>query len=392
MRLLLVIDNLTTGGITTSLYNFLQSINPEKVECDLLVFDRDSINYNKIPSYIRVIDGADRLCILGVSREKIRMKSIFKALSRACLVLVSKLFSGNIARNILFMGMQLKEQKYDLAIAYCHDLSRKALTPGGRQFVSDCVSAKKKAVYIHCDYNNYGGYSKKQIIDYEKMDVALCVSEGCKCSFLDCFPDISIPVLVQENFADVNTILKKANEYQIEKDKRLTFTSVCRLSEEKGIHRCVGVIAKLQKKYGDCFKWIIVGDGPNRGCIEEDILRYGLDHNIEMVGQKDNPYPYFTVADYFLLPSIHEAAPMVYAEAAVLGVPVLTTQTTSAKELVESKHIGFVCDNSEEGLLDLLEKAITNKLNFNFEILKNYDPNINARRQLENLVSTIDDY
>jgi len=83
---------------------------------------------------------------------------------------------------------------------------------------------------------------------------------------------------------------------------------------------------------------------------------------------------------------------MVYAEAAVLGVPVLTTQTTSAKELVESKHIGFVCDNSEEGLLDLLEKAITNKLNFNFEILKNYDPNINARRQLENLVSTIDDY
>ena len=70
----------------------------------------------------------------------------------------------------------------------------------------------------------------------------------------------------------------------------------------------------------------------------------------------------------------------------------LTTQTTSAKELVESKHIGFVCDNSEEGLLDLLEKAITNKLNFNFEILKNYDPNINARRQLENLVSTIDDY
>ena len=181
MRLLLVIDNLTTGGITTSLYNFLQSINPEKVECDLLVFDRDSINYNKIPSYIRVIDGADRLCILGVSQEKIRMKSIFKALSRACLVLVSKLFSGNIARNILFMGMQLKEQKYDLAIAYCHDLSRKALTPGGRQFVSDCVSAKKKAVYIHCDYNNYGGYSKKQIIDYEKMDVALCVSEGCKC-------------------------------------------------------------------------------------------------------------------------------------------------------------------------------------------------------------------
>ena len=118
MRLLLVIDNLTTGGITTSLYNFLQSINPES-RMWFISIDRDSINYNKIPSYIRVIDGADRLCILGVSQEKIRMKSIFKALSRACLVLVSKLFSGNIARNILFMGMQLKEQKYDLAIAYC---------------------------------------------------------------------------------------------------------------------------------------------------------------------------------------------------------------------------------------------------------------------------------
>ena len=35
---------------------------------------------------------------------------------------------------------------------------------------------------------------------------------------------------------------------------------------------------------------------------------------------------------------------MVYKEAEVLGVPVLTTNTTSATELVGEK--GFVCDNT----------------------------------------------
>ena len=65
-----------------------------------------------------------------------------------------------------------------------------------------------------------------------------------------------------------------------------------------------------------------------------------------MVGNKENPYPYIKNASCFLLPSLHEAAPMVFGEASSLGVPVLTTETCSAIELVQSRGIGYVVENS----------------------------------------------
>jgi glycosyltransferase involved in cell wall biosynthesis len=58
-------------------------------------------------------------------------------------------------------------------------------------------------------------------------------------------------------------------------------------------------------------------------------------------------------ADYLLVPSLNEAAPMVFDEAIVLGVPVITTNTTSATEMIGNQY-GIVCENSQEGLVSAL--------------------------------------
>jgi glycosyltransferase involved in cell wall biosynthesis len=42
---------------------------------------------------------------------------------------------------------------------------------------------------------------------------------------------------------------------------------------------------------------------------------------------------------------------MVFGEAHLLGLPVLTTRTNSAWEMVAGPGIGFVCENSTEGLV-----------------------------------------
>lgn len=53
---------------------------------------------------------------------------------------------------------------------------------------------------------------------------------------------------------------------------------------------------------------------------------------------------------------------MVFGECCAVGTPVLTTDTVSARELVENRGLGRVCPNSTEGmyvaLLEFLEGAI----------------------------------
>lgn len=383
MKLLVVIDNMQTGGIASSLYNFLEFLDYEKIECDLCVFNHNGISQSKIPANVNLIKFNDSLSLLGLSQSEVKKQSSLLAFKRLLLVLVSRLCSGNTARKLLFRGINFEEKSYDLALAYSHDLSANSFTPGCRQFISEKINATKKAVYIHCDYKNYGGYSKKQLKDYNAMDFILCVSDGCKKSFLECFQQLKVPVYIQENFTNQNDIIKMASK-SITYDERMTFVSVCRLSKEKGIERCLNVFYKIREELGNAFEWVIVGDGSRKNAILNQIKKYGLEENVKLVGKKDNPYVYMKNANYFLLPSIHEAAPMVYAESATLGVPVITTRTTSAEELVAKKRIGFVCENSEDGLLNILRNVIIYPDSYKLERDMQYAANINAAKQLDN--------
>ena len=65
-------------------------------------------------------------------------------------------------------------------------------------------------------------------------------------------------------------------------------------------------------------------------------------------------------ADMLLLPSYHEAAPLVIDEARCLELPVLTTATTSSKDMVEKTCCGWVCDNSQQALSQKLTELVIN--------------------------------
>lgn len=54
---------------------------------------------------------------------------------------------------------------------------------------------------------------------------------------------------------------------------------------------------------------------------------------------------------------------MVFDEAIVLKLPILTTNTLSAKELVSDRNAGVVCDNSDDGIYNMLHSVLTAKEN-----------------------------
>ena len=91
--------------------------------------------------------------------------------------------------------------------------------------------------------------------------------------------------------------------------------TAARISREKGIIRMIPIFANL-KKSGCRFVWRIAGEGPEYQEALELQRKYGLEQEIVFLGMLKNPYPYFESSDLLLVPSFHEAAPMVFGEAA----------------------------------------------------------------------------
>ncbi len=356
LKTLIVIDNLHVGGVATSLYNFLVYAT-RYFDVDLFVFNEQSVDSARLPDGVNVLKVPKKLKILGMGQSEIKKYSLRYALKRAFYVGLTRLTSGQFARSILFLTVK-RLKKYDLAIAYAQDNAWKSLSKGCIDFVVKKVDAKKKMAFIHCDYSNFGGYNKKQEIMLSRLDYINCVSESCKKSFIDKFPTLQSKCIVIENFIDYKKIVELSNEYETEFANDDYFVSACRLSSVKGLDRTIGVLGELNKEREINCKWVIVGDGPEKENLEVLIDKCGLKNIVFLVGEKENPYPYIKGARAFLLPSYNEAAPMVYGESAALGVPIVSTDTCSAAELVKDRNIGIVVDNNEAGIKRGLNEII----------------------------------
>jgi len=142
--------------------------------------------------------------------------------------------------------------------------------------------------------------------------------------------------------------------------KFFNIVTVARLSEEKGIERAILAIKKCLENALPV-RYHIVGSGDMKYKLMDLVAENNLSDNIVFYGNQTNPYRYVKNADLFLLPSYHEAAPMVFDEAACLGVPVLATETTSTYEMIIKSNSGFVCENSQEGLATALLKILSDQ-------------------------------
>lgn len=79
---------------------------------------------------------------------------------------------------------------------------------------------------------------------------------------------------------------------------------------------------------------LIVGDGPERGAIEERLRATGQTRQVTLVGQVPTAEPYYAMADMAVLSSLSEGSPNALLEAMAAGVPVVATQVGGVPEIV----------------------------------------------------------
>lgn len=360
-RILVVINNMEIGGIQKSLLELLKALSRRNdVSVSLFCCNQCGDFLPLIPKEIEILPGNKWAQVSELSLEKCKRLGKKYYIFRVVSTLWTKLFNKKMPANLLCHKIK-SIGKYDIAISYSQPINAKAFCTLTNEIVLNCTKADRKVTFVHCDFENYGGNTKVNRKLYRKFDTIAAVSDSVGKNLAKCIPEIKDKIKTVYNFCDADEIKALSDQNPIEYPAK-TLITVARLSEEKGMIRCIPVIAKLKERNLN-FEWHIVGGGGLENVIRNTIADYGMENVIFLEGQQTNPYRYMKNADYLFLPSFHEAAPMVFDEAITLKLPILTTNTLSARELVSDRNAGMVCENSEDGIYNMLYSALTARNN-----------------------------
>ncbi len=251
---------------------------------------------------------------------------------------------------------------FDLVIAFLHGISTKV--------VSGCKNeAVKKVAWLHYGDPHRGSFfkcwlfKKKAFKAYSKFNRIIGVSNTVSNAFKE-YTKIAVSVDTLYNVNDTDRIVKLAEEpfvFDFKNKEIISICSVGRLANQKGYDRLISAVKRLYDE-GYRFNLSILGEGAEHDALQRQIDNCGLSDVVHLLGFCENPYSAITRCDLFVSSSREEGLATVLTEALTLGVPILSTNVSGAKEVLgENNEYGLVVDNSENGIYFGIKKMLDNK-------------------------------
>lgn len=124
--------------------------------------------------------------------------------------------------------------------------------------------------------------------------------------------------------------------------------SLGRLIDIKGFDDLLRAFARLPPALdGRPLLLAIAGDGPLAPQLKAMSAELGLDQRVRWLGWQNPPDAFYALADLFVCPSRVETLGNVILEAWNYRLPVVSTMTPGALELIEDERTGLLCPISE---------------------------------------------
>ena len=386
-RILIVNKSFATGGIQSSMVN-MANILCEFYDVDLFLYYPQGTMRSRVSSKVHVLSPNWRISVLAMSAEDVfRSKKVKYILFKIVASVWAKCFGNQIPIAHAFRHQE-KLTGYDLAIAYHHEQPQHSLASGYTKFINTKVESKKKAAWLHFDPSQLHLNIHYCMGDYQKMDKIFCVSKSLKEKAKEAYPLMAEKLDYCYNFLDTANIraMSLAELPFAIDDETVVCFSACRLSKEKALVRAVHCLAPVLKTNPDVI-WYIAGDGVEYDNIQAAIMQNQVEDQIELIGHQDNPYSFMKRANLVMNLSFHEAAPMVFLESLLLGVPVFATETSSAEEFAEFGSMFHICPNHERGITQSFENLINQKSSLReMKVSFDYDLNDESLEKIKSLI------
>jgi len=121
--------------------------------------------------------------------------------------------------------------------------------------------------------------------------------------------------------------------------------TVARLERRKGLEFLIRALPELKFP----FVCLLVGDGEERGNLENLSEKLGVSDKVKFLGQIDSKEipGYLAAADCFVLPSLEEGFGIVVLEAQAAGLPVIGTNIGGIKDIIENGKTGLLVEPAD---------------------------------------------
>ena len=356
-KILFLIDSLTGGGAEKVLVNLVNNMNTDEYDITVETMFFNGVNAQFLKPEIKLFC-RKAPCFHGVSHvlKRIPDKLLYK----------------------YFIG----EEKYDILVAFMHGASAKV--------IAGCPDKNiKKYAWINTNEMENGTivkfYPNRQqtVESYSRFDNIVAVSETVKESF-ERYSHLGDKIVVKYNVNDVEKI-EKMSEEKFERNPDVFYIcTLGRLSNSKAFDRLIR-IGKRLKAEGLNFEIHIFGKGEIQKELETLIAENDVADRVFLDGFTDNPYKVLKNSDLFVCSSLFEGLSAAMSEAVILGVPVVTTDVSGAKEVLgDNNEYGIVTENEEEALYEAMKRIISDR-----ELYEEYKEKVNLRKDFFNAENAV---
>lgn len=325
--------SLEVGGIETALVNLTNYLSNLGYEITIVLERKCGPLLNDLNSNIKVIE-------YSPSYNKLFGKCV-NALKRAVFIKKYK-------------------NKFDVSFAYATYCKMASFTAR--------VASANSNLWVHSSYLKIFNNNKELYRDYfdgikvDQFRNIIFVSNKSKCEFESVYNNkntiLCNNIINNKRIEELASKPVEANDSYLEDIADFKFLYVGRVTEDsKKVSRLIEC-SEILKNENIKFKIIVVGDGKDFEKMTERAKEKGLQDYICFVGKKNNPYPYFRIADSLLLVSENEGYPVVYNEAKILRLPIITTDVSDSKEDIDNRY-GIVCEQNSESIASAMKSFIS---------------------------------
>lgn len=146
-----------------------------------------------------------------------------------------------------------------------------------------------------------------------------------------------------------------------------------RLVKVKNLSLLLKAVARIRNSKHNIVL-LIIGDGGERAKLKRMVGRLGIEDVVVFISsapQKDL-VNYYHAADVFVLPSFSESLGKVLIEAGAAGCPVVSTETTGARDIVVDGRTGYLTPiNDENAVVEKILKVLRQDESERQEMAKN---------------------
>lgn len=369
-KILFVINTMGCAGAEKALLKLLKIFPQEEYQLSLYILLGQGELIYQVPDEVNILNREySHESVLSREGQKTLRKRVFRQLfshgsvfrnlpylmKNICrMVIHGKLSVQKVLWKVMADGGQENNQSYDLAVAY--------LEGGATYYVADHIHAKRKAAFVHVDYEQAGYGRSLDGGAYEQFQKIFVVSEEVKKSFLRVYPEYREKTQVFENIIDREEIIQKSRlPGGFEDDfSGIRILTVGRLNPQKAYDISIQAM-KLLKDQGVNARWYVLGEGPLRGELERLVKKLRLEKDFLFLGGKENPYPYFAQADIYVHATRFEGKSIAIREAQVLGCPILVSDCSGNREQVQEDVDGAFCQLTPQDICRGIRMLIDDK-------------------------------